>query len=733
MDIFTGFDPNTGSSNFLTDNLLLSEDWDGNFDDLNGLLTNDLDGDSDSPTFPDNARFIQLPVDDDNMNLFGGSAYTADQSWRDLSDGSDSGIDCIQMKTEPVSPSSYFSDTSSDASNYGLPCLSPSGVEYTNITSATELSTSQWGELTEAFFVNDSDIKPETVETFPLSTSSSSNTLYSSSFFSSIPSDAAVDMHGLDDVTFVADESGSLIGEIPSAGGATGQSITTAVTLNVPSKKTIILSNVVSGGAMRSAGTVKPMGRSAVVKVDSAVKIQPKIVNTQDAGSLMNIRTPVSCGATHNKLIIVNQPQSSIVTSSDSSAQPTLKQSASMPSVPSLPLAGNLDIKVVKRHQRMIKNRESACLSRKRKKEYLLTLEQQMQAYNDENDRLRTENLLLKRKVDSLLNENSLLKKARPITMKTGGATVLLVVLVFMTFNWTPFFSLMSSSFSQSVRDIPSTHHGRALLSLREDSSEEGLLPTSLIREEVLPESLRWNETWSSNQTDLTDDVAAWKDIRDLMLFKKLSDSSSLGKLMCPSYLNSTESLRLINELRGWVMGHEEERKRQRVVLNMEEQKKAKTQKKYYAPNKIRAAMKRPVEKYVHISDKYEMQLFNSMKREYDDFINALQRRNDTFYVVSFRHDHLLLPATAHNKTMRPLMSVMMPAIGLNETMQPPMGSVAMMQIDCEVTATRLIHIDKSAIPDHLFENTTTSGQRHRQRQDKHTHDFTHLPVDKRP
>ena len=39
--------------------------------------------------------------------------------------------------------------------------------------------------------------------------------------------------------------------------------------------------------------------------------------------------------------------------------------------------------------------------------------------------------------------------------------------------------------------------------------------------------------------------------------------------------------------------------------------------------------------------------------------------------------------------------------------MQPPVGSIAMMQIDCEVTATRLIHIDRSAVPNHLLSNST--------------------------
>ncbi len=33
------------------------------------------------------------------------------------------------------------------------------------------------------------------------------------------------------------------------------------------------------------------------------------------------------------------------------------------------------------------------------------------------------------------------------------------------------------------------------------------------------------------------------------------------------------------------------------------------------------------------------------------------------------------------------------------DTMQPPAGSVAMMQVDCDVTATRLIHLHSSAVP----------------------------------
>ena len=46
----------------------------------------------------------------------------------------------------------------------------------------------------------------------------------------------------------------------------------------------------------------------------------------------------------------------------------------------------------------------------------------------------------------------------------------------------------------------------------------------------------------------------------------------------------------------------------------------------------------------------------------FNSFFEAINRRDDTFYLVSFSGDHLLLPALSHNKTSRPKMSLMLPA-----------------------------------------------------------------------
>lgn len=65
---------------------------------------------------------------------------------------------------------------------------------------------------------------------------------------------------------------------------------------------------------------------------------------------------------------------------------------------------------------------------------------------------------------------------------------------------------------------------------------------------------------------------------------------------------------------------------------------------------------------------KNEIQVYEALPERYlfAAFFEAIQRKNDTFYVVSFSDDHLLVPATEHNSTVRPRMSLLLPAMPLN-------------------------------------------------------------------
>ena len=49
----------------------------------------------------------------------------------------------------------------------------------------------------------------------------------------------------------------------------------------------------------------------------------------------------------------------------------------------------------------------------------------------------------------------------------------------------------------------------------------------------------------------------------------------------------------------------------------------------------------------------------------YESFFEAIHRREDTFYVVSFSGDHLLLPASARNQSSRPRMSLLLPSVSV--------------------------------------------------------------------
>ncbi|EAX03582.1 cAMP responsive element binding protein-like 1, isoform CRA_b [Homo sapiens] len=124
-------------------------------------------------------------------------------------------------------------------------------------------------------------------------------------------------------------------------------------------------------------------------------------------------------------------------------------------------------------------------------------------------------------------------------------------------------------------------------------------------------------------------------------------------------HFNRTESLRLADELSGWVQRHQ--RGRRKIPQRAQERQKSQPRKKSPPVKAVPIQPPGPPER----DSVGQLQLYRHPDRSQPAFLDAIDRREDTFYVVSFR-DHLLLPAISHNKTSRPKMSLVMPAMAPN-------------------------------------------------------------------
>uniref|UniRef100_A0A8C8MAD1 BZIP domain-containing protein n=1 Tax=Oncorhynchus tshawytscha TaxID=74940 RepID=A0A8C8MAD1_ONCTS len=324
-------------------------------------------------------------------------------------------------------------------------------------------------------------------------------------------------------------------------------------------------------------------------------------------------------------------------------------------------------MKVMKRQQRMIKNRESACQSRKKKKEYLQNLEGQLREVQQENEHLRRENQALRERLAGKEGSESGNNKR---------AVCVMAVLLFMTFSFGPV-SITDRKLETGLQEEVVPHTGRHLLEFetaREHSRVE-------------------RESTDSYQFRNLSDV--FSDVKDLVL----QDIDRYFTSNDCRQFNRSESLRLADELRGWVHRHQIDRKKSggkpKIV------KKAKIAQKAQL-RKTNISRYLPIQ--THRSIDSQIQVFPAGPEiSYSDFMDAIDRREDTFYVVSFRRDHLLLPAISHNKTTRPKMSLVMPAMSVNESLyNKSQGYEMMMQVDCEVMDTRIIPIKASAVPPSL-------------------------------
>lgn len=336
------------------------------------------------------------------------------------------------------------------------------------------------------------------------------------------------------------------------------------------------------------------------------------------------------------------------------------------------------DSSLIRRQERMIKNRESAFQSRRKKKEYMQAMECRLKAALAENEKLKKENGSLQKLLEVMESENMRLK----VTAPKRRAFCLMLVVAFVMLNFSPL-SLFEKDPSTYLGRGDPVHHNRHLLGFSPGEEQN--------KAETVPANIG-----SEYESSLSNGKALMVLKEEALLY------ISPQPPPCQPQVNRTESRRLTQELRGWVHRHGVEQTKSRRMSY--HQQKTRVQKSLEKSNEESQLL---TMQYSDVSVKNpgsELEIYYVSPKSYQDFLEALRRRGDTFYVVSFRRDHLLLPATNRNKTTRPKMSIVLPAMNINENVINGQGYEVMMQIDCEVMDTRILHIKASSIPPFLRE-----------------------------
>lgn len=408
----------------------------------------------------------------------------------------------------------------------------------------------------------------------------------------------------------------------------------------------------------------------APTEAQTVLLSQPAVVQLPAPGALPSPQPvlAVARGATQLPSHVLN-----VVPAPVAGGPATGKLAVTKPALPSA--LRSSDLAVLRRQQRMIKNRESACQSRRKKKEYMQGLEARLKAALSENERLREENGSLKRQLDEVVSENHRLKVPSP----KRRAVCVMILLALIILNCGPMSILEQDSRRMNPGVNPALQRRR-------------LLGFSAKEAQDTPDGSQENSYRADHA--VSRDKALMVLSEDPLLF--------VPSPPCRPLINTTESLRLNHELRGWVQRHEVERTKSRRMTRDDQKTRI-----------LQGALERGSDSQL-LAVQYtetprisgptgsELQVYYASAGGYRDFFDAIRRRGDTFYVVSFRRDHLLLPATTHNKTTRPKMSIVLPAINVNENVINGQDYEVMMQIDCQVTDTRTLHIKSSSVPPHL-------------------------------
>ncbi|KRZ87067.1 Cyclic AMP-dependent transcription factor ATF-6 alpha [Trichinella sp. T8] len=365
-----------------------------------------------------------------------------------------------------------------------------------------------------------------------------------------------------------------------------------------------------------------------------------------------------------------------------------LKPKSESPSV--LPVDSSSSMSKVE--QNKMRNRESSRQFRLRRKDYVTSLEAKISKLENENLLLKRENDALKSTVSNLLFEMenlklelaSRLESTSTVTLNESpkrrkDAVFVAVLLLMFTFNLSP--AYFSSFTGKNTGAFDEQLHLHLISSRLSDANlkkrSHGNFPDRVNR--TKREILNQGEETASSYPCKSD-----------------------------SFLNKTETFRLTMELNRWANRHQYNKKSDKKQGTKSRVQRAKSRVKNRSTDAIFA--------FKH--DKKSLKLkkmfsngkmnWNYLKAvDWSHVLSALNRRNDTFYVVSLFKDYFVVPAASYNRTTRPRISLLAPFMPFDDSVPVSFENIAMLQIECEVMNTQLLNLrdlfSKSAPPTQLY------------------------------
>ncbi|KAH8315889.1 hypothetical protein KR074_003680 [Drosophila pseudoananassae] len=408
-----------------------------------------------------------------------------------------------------------------------------------------------------------------------------------------------------------------------------------------------------------------------------------------------------------------------------------------------------LDEKMIKKQQRMMKNRQSASLSRKKRKEYVVSLEARLNKLEKENYELQEENVTLHQQLISLKKNCNCQRKCGEIVVHSPllsvnnknvhlkvvprakmahqnlnstvkkNVAVLFAMAFMVTLNAGNLQSFLTTSITNEDNSMTETIVKDSTLSGRRLLWEEGAKEFNTnfytnSRQSDVPPLHFLNVHVPTKNFHYTNSITTSSDNK--ISLENLSLPNCVG--LCrssKSNQNPSEYYEISQHLRKWANGnfnssswknkmyHSElsndyldhntmtsykNNFKRKVLLNVNN-----------FPTKVQAKKRK--------TDYTTEQKLKS-KSEQINLMNDIRQKNDTFYVLSLNVDHVLLPSSNMNISVRPKMSLLLPTRDTGHN-----GKITFMQVDCEVFNTKELEVNnhiKESLPNINISNLNSSS-----------------------